>query len=55
MIKENFSLHKNIEQQFTERQKIELLGSDLELVDVCPDNVKTQTPLIFGLGWGRGS
>ncbi len=52
MINENFSLHKNIEQQFTERQKIELLGSDLELVDVCPDNLKTQTPLIFGLGWG---
>lgn len=49
---ENFASKASLDQQFAVRQKIEAGGQKLELVDLSPDYIKTETPVVLGLGWG---
>ncbi len=49
---ENFDHRISLEQQFVARQKVEVEGEELQVVDLQPENLKTNTPLILGLGWG---
>ncbi len=44
---------KSFEEQFHNRQEIESLGGKVEVVDVTPESLKTEVPVIFAPGWGE--
>lgn len=49
---EHLETNLTLEQQFRNREKIELPEGDIEIVDIKPDKQKTEVPVILGLGWG---
>ena len=49
---ENLRVNQTLEQQFRARERIELPGGEIEIVDIKPDKQKTNVPVILGLGWG---
>ncbi|KKT63535.1 MAG: hypothetical protein UW93_C0009G0030 [Parcubacteria group bacterium GW2011_GWC1_45_13] len=40
------------EEKFAQRKTIKVLDAELETVDVKPDFLKTETPVLFAPGWG---
>lgn len=44
---------RSFEEKFANRQKIELLGGAIEVVDVMPERLKTEVPVVFAPGWGE--
>ena len=43
----------SFEKQFENRQKIESLGGMIEIVDVTPEKLAKETPVLFAPGWGE--
>lgn len=39
--------------QFEQRKKINIPGGNIEIVDVSPENLKTEVPTMFSPGWGN--
>jgi pimeloyl-ACP methyl ester carboxylesterase len=52
MAYENINPKLTLEKQFTTREIIELPGQDIEVVDLKPDQLKTEVPVFLGVGWG---
>jgi len=52
MMYENINSKPTLEQQFATREIIELPGQDIEVVDLEPENLKTEVPVVLGVGWG---
>ncbi len=50
---ENITIEEkpSIENQFDNREKIEVLEQELEIVDVCPEKEKEKTPVVIAPGW----
>ena len=52
---ENYKEIKNsegFEEKFAKKKTIEVLDAKLEAIDVKPDFLKTETPILFAPGWG---
>lgn len=48
----NKETHRDqFEEQFSQKNEIEILGGKIEMVDVKPDNPKTEIPALFAPGW----
>ncbi len=52
---EGFTSKRSLAEQFDTRDKVEILGQRLEILDINPDQKKTATPAVFGFGWGGES
>lgn len=55
---EKFNLGKeqnfvSFEEQFNQKEKIESLGGVIEVVDIKPEQPKTEVPVLFAPGWGE--
>ena len=50
---ENFETPDTLEDQYNNRETIS--NGQIEIVDVKPDNLKTEVPVILGVGWGGES
>lgn len=50
---ENIAANENlsIENQFDNREKLELLGQELEVIDVHPEEEKDEVPVVIAPGW----
>ena len=48
--KENYP---TFDEQFAQKEKFELLGGEIEVVDIRPENQKTDVPVVFAPGWGE--
>jgi pimeloyl-ACP methyl ester carboxylesterase len=42
----------SFEEQFKRRKKIDFFGDFVETVEICPENPKTEIPVLFAPGWG---
>ncbi len=43
----------NFEEQFNRKEFFDFLGEEIEVVDVSPDSLKTEVPVIIAPGWGE--
>lgn len=52
MIRKNSEIiHSSLEQQFEDRETIEFPNGKVEVVDIKPDVLKTETPVLVAPGW----
>lgn len=44
---------QSFEEQFSHIENCELFGGTIEYVDISPENLKTEVPVLFAPGWGE--
>ena len=49
----NFGRGTTIEEQLKTKERVELPGGEVEVIDIKPEKKKTNTPVILGVGWGE--
>lgn len=49
---ENPEVKQSFEEQFAKKEKIKLLDEEIEAVDIRPEKVKTEIPVLLAPGWG---
>jgi pimeloyl-ACP methyl ester carboxylesterase len=50
---ENQTKRPDFTEQFENKKSFELFGGSVEYVDIKPDVLKTEVPVLFALGWGE--